>query len=389
MFNRFLWHGDSIEWFGLRKESHLLEGVKYLDIRPHEGTRALVMSSIRDATKLWKAGDVKNPHNLTMSKWISTTAIRHCLKHLERNPLPKIDFLFAEYMDNGMSQIVYFSVLLLYYAKRDIPLYVRDTEHKFRYISELDKLHDTPRDNMYSHRLGRYVAESDIQSLRGKIRMVYAWDNPLWDTGTDGFYKTPSVSLPVIYDPKRELPIQPVDVRKTPVVYIGNDNDRRPMFQTYYGGLKYRAEIYGNWNRRAADFVAQMADINPKVRFNDPIPQHLMLPRLAHSLSTVFVTKKIYKAVGQITDRACEVSLAGAVAVTPSEISNAGVWTLPEFIVGGVADMNRAIKSISRLSDKQYASVIKDQRKVISKHYDADFVMSDFIDVLISDGVRP
>ena len=400
-FRRLLERNHDVIWFGLKKQGHLIEG-KDEGLKPVYRINDYIKEFLREAKKKWDGGKVKNPNGYSMSKWVTTTAIRKSLKVLRAAPPPDIDVLFAEYMDNGMPQIVFFTVLVLHYAARDVPIYVRDTENKFRYVSEYKILSDSVRDNMYSHRLGRYVAEEDIQSLRGKLRMVYAFDASEWDDGTNGFYRLPPLYFPLMYDPERELIIPLLSDKLTkPVVYIGNDNNRRPMFKKYYGGLKKytartlpadvrgrirMADVYGNWQRSAPGFVEEM---NPKrVRFNPPISQELMLRRLSESLCTVFVTKEIYAKCGQVTTRSAEVSLAGTLAVVPRRVPRADEWALSEFIVDDVDGMNKAIQFMTNMSDTAYVEAVYAQRGVIQNYYHADLMFDNLILAFMEDGVR-
>ena len=388
IFKKFIERGDTVFWFGLKQGSHLFEG-EDVGLVPIYEIKEVVNSHLREAQKEWEFGEVNNPNNYSMSKWRTTKAIRGTLKHMRRNMnMPELDVLFAEYMDNGMTQIVFFTCIILYYAQKDTVLYVRDTENKFRYVSEYKIKSDEPRDNMYSHRLGRYVRGRDIETLRGKIRMCYAFKAP-WDDGTDGFYRIDHggpLYFPMVYDPERELPLK-FKNKHTPVVYIGNDNNRRPMFEEYYGNIRYNAQIYGNWIRRATNFSDEIRKRNKRVYFNPPIAQTEMLPELSRAYSTVFVTKKIYQQCGQVTTRSVEVSLAGTIAIVPDVLPEWDTWALEDFVVSGPSEMNRAIEHVMSLKKNQYRDAIMDQREVVSESFHVDKMFDVLLDQFEIDGV--
>lgn len=376
LFREWVNRGDKIFWYGLKENGHRLEGVEHKSIIPDYEMKRLVRDYLNEAKKAYEDLPKKEKKSITSkSKWQTERAIKGMLKTLvDIEPAP-IDVLFMEYMDNGMHQIVFFSVILLWYAQNtDVPIYVRDTENKFRYVSEYKILHDEARDNTYSHRLGRYVPEDLLSILRGRIRMVYAFDASEWDDGTEGFYRLPPIFFPMVYDPSRELVIPKRKEMKTPVVYIGNDNNRRPMFTRWYGSLRHEAQIYGNWIRRAGDFVDGFQQ-NPNVNFNEPIKQDVMLERLRRAYSTVFVTKEIYAKCGQVTTRSVEVSLAGTIAVVPTSLPKWETWALSDFVVNSPDGMNNVIEDIMSMSSKQYRDAIMAQRQIVSEHYHTDVVM--------------
>lgn len=385
MLQRFLDLGCTVEWFGLREDTNVIEGKEYPNMHLYPLVKKYVNERLRVRQKEW---DSKKKRDGSMSKWVVGHAINDVLDWLDEEPLPKADFLFAEYMDNGPSQIAYFSVILIHYARRNIPIYVRDTERRFRYNSEIQKLFESKRDTIYSHRLGRYVDEEHIESLRGMIRMVYPFDAE-WDDGTNGFYRDHPFYMPIVYDPTRELPLLRLSSKSYPVLYIGNDNNRREMLERWYSVLRHKAHIYGNWRRRDLEYVNSWKEINKKVRFGDaPIPMIEVLPTLQKGWTSVVVYPKHYVTLGQVTDRMAELGLAGTIPIAPVELWNATQWTLPEFIVGDAKQLNRTIQSIMDMKQRQYDEAVMAVRLLLRENFDADYVFNDFCVTLMKDGIR-
>lgn len=392
LLQRFLDIGARVEWYGLKETSNLIEDVEYSNLRPNIQVKDLVNSAFRKYDKEWKAKKPKEQAKLgSMSKWICENTIEYALMYLKLHPLPKVDFLFAEYMDNGMGQICYFTTILVYYAMQGVPLYVRDTERRFRYNSEISKVVETPRKTIYEHRLQRYISQDHVNAIRGRIRMVYPYHSEDWDNGTRGFYKTPAAFMPIVYERNRELQLPSVKHRVHPVVYIGNDNNRREMFEMWYGALKQRAFIYGNWRKRAGGdaYVESWKTINPLVTFApDPIPVHLVLGGLQRASCSVVVYPKHYVTLGQITDRMAELAQAGTIAIAPRELWNAEEWALPQFIVRDTDHMNTVIEDILTYDDGTYREAAYEQRKLLREHFNGDLVFNDFVSILQKDGVK-
>lgn len=385
LLQRFLDIGANVYFFGLREESNVIEGKTYDNLVPIGQLKQNINQLLRDYDKQWKA----DPKEGSMSKWVVGHAISDALDSLAKDPLPKIDFLFAEYMDNGAAQIAYFSVILIHYAQRNVPIYVRDTERRFRYNSEIRELFDETRETMYSHRLGRYVDEEHLAELNGQIRMVYPFKAE-WDDGTDGFYRTPPIYMPIIYDPERELPLVKLKEKKHPVVYIGNDNNRREMLEMWYGSLCHEAFVFGNWRKRRGgeEYVESWKQRNPRIRFADPVPMSVMLPALQRGWTSVVVYPKHYVTLGQLTDRMAELPLAGTIPIAPSELWNAKEWTLKDFIVTSPADMNVSIENIMGFTQRDYDDAVHAVRELLKKNFDADQVFNDLCVALMKDGVK-
>ena len=387
LLQRFLDMGGTVHWYGLREESQEIEGRVYERLIPNPSVKRLVNDVVRDRQKKWQE---KSTQEGSMSRWVIGTALDEILKYFEHNPLPKIDFLFAEYMDNGPAQIAYFSAILLHYAKRNVPIYVRDTERRFRYNSELRELFDETRETMYSHRLGRYVYEDKLETLHGQIRMVYPF-HAEWDDGTNGFYRTPPVYMPIIYDDRRELPLARLKDKNYPVLYVGNDNNRREMFEHWYGGLEHESYIYGNWRKRRGgeQYVEEWKQRNSKVTFSqDPLPMKIVLHMLQRGFASVVVYPKHYVTLGQITDRMAELAQAGIMPIAPSELWNAKEWTLDQFIVADIQKMNEQIDMIRGLSQSQYDEAVWEVRRLLASQFDADFVFNDLCVALMKDGIK-
>jgi hypothetical protein len=370
LLKRFLRDGHSVHWFGLKAGGHIFDSPEdEMNIRTYYDIKDQIQWYLKEGRKVWNEGKAKNPEDWSMTKWIISRAVRRTIRFMKKLKLPKLDVLFAEYMDNGMGQVTFFSAIVLYYCDMDTVIYVRDTENKFRYITEYRVLYPETRDNMYSHRLERNIPEEYIQKLRGRVRMSYGFRGE-WDEGTEGFYKTPPLFLPFTYDDEREVDIdEAVRRKRTPVVYIGNDNNRQKMFREYYGAINYKSHIFGNWGVSAPDFVNDIILHNPNVVFKTPMQQKGMIERLSRAYSTVFVTKDIYMKCGQVTTRSAEVSQAAVIAVVPNTIPEAERFALDDFIVDGPDDMNDAIDHILGMKRSAYRDAIMDQRKLVKKHY--------------------
>lgn len=397
LFNRLHDRGDKVIWFGLKPNSHLLEGDDLDFMRPHNEAIEICKVNVRAAQKIWDENNKKrkwqkkhNAEGYPMSKWVGHAAVTATLATWDKNKnlLPNCDAFIAEYMDTGLGILVLFTSLLVHYARRGTPLYVIDFERRFRYVTELKLLHDEPRGNMYEHRLERYIPHSCIDDLRGKIRMIYPFACD-WDDGTNGYYKTPSIDLSVVYDVKRELSLPRLREKLAPIVMVGNDNKRRPFIEKWYGGLKYRADIYGNWAKRDSTYVESWREINRKVRFHEPVGQHELLQTLRTGYATIYHLPPMSIDLGQITYRVCEASLAGTINISPAEIKNPELYTLPQFVARDPKHLNQMLKGIMSMSEKQYQRVIQEQRKLVSHYFDADYVFDDFIEMLVMDGVDP
>lgn len=393
VFDEILALGSSIHWFGLRKNSHLIRLKEHPRVVPDELLKQLVNDEIRRQNEQWraisgkkKAMKLRNPNGYPMSKWVGSRAVTAVLRTLERHPLPEVDAFVAEYMDNGINQIVYFAAAIIHYSSRSIPVYVRDPERRFRYISEFSILHETPRSNMYEHRLERYLAPEHVDVIRGKIRMIYPFHAD-WDKGTDGFYRGKPIEMSVAYDASREIDIVPLKER-IPVVMVGNDNNRRAFIEEWYGPLKHRANIYGNWKKRDANYVKSWKKINKKVRFFPPVPQDRAIETLGRGASSIFHIPQMSIRLGQVTYRVCEVPMAGSINITPHGIQRAEEWTLPDFIVNNPKEVNQKIQELVALSDREFRGLVEAQRELVRQTFEASYVAWDLIEALREDGVE-
>lgn len=381
---------NRLVWFGMKKGSGNLEGKSNKHIDSQENYHGLVNKALSDATKLWKAGKVKNPHDYTMSKWISNWAIEYVLHFLEHEPLPKLDAFFAKYMDNGYGQIVYFTCLLIHYARRGTLIYVSDNERRFRYISELKRLAATPRSNMYEHRLERYVPHSFIDELRGKIRMAYAFDASSWDDSTKGYYRGLPIYLPTIYDEDREVKLDDNwwARKKIPVITICNDSGRRPMIEKWFGGLEYKSRIYGNWRRKDPEYVKQFRATHRLVHFIDSIPQDRLLHVQSRSFATIYTLPEMAVKLGQVTYRPAEAPLAGTLMLTPVNMEHAEDFTLPQFIVKSVDELNKMVGILPKLTRKTYRAMVEEERDLVKLHFGRETMYGNLMYAFKQDGVK-
>jgi hypothetical protein len=393
LFRQLVRDGHRIHWFGLKAHSHLLDGQEEHQIVPHYDVKKLVQDSIKKYQAIWDSGQY-SPTEMSMSKWVASNAIEDVLAYLKNyKKMPKVDAVFLEYMDNGFAQIVYFATLLIWFAKQKIPIYVRDTEHRFRYLSELKALHDTPRRNMYEHRLERYILPKHVRAIRGTIRMVYAHDSE-WDDLTGGFYRGPTMSIPVVYDETREIPLRripPVNTKvRAPIIYIGNDNRRRAALEQWFTrAVRHKIYVYGNWKRKDPKYTSAFEKANPKVKFGDPIPQETLIDQLSRGLTTFYLQPKDYIVLGQITDRVCEAALAGTIMLVPREVKVGRAVTARGYgRVRDVSALRDLLREISGLSNSEYRAVVEQQRKVLRTAFGAEPMYEYFKACLREDGVK-
>lgn len=394
IIKRLVASNDTISWFGIRKDSHLVEGEKNNRVLPYYEAAQVSGRLLRAAQKEWNENYAReswqrrnNPNKFPMSKWVGGRAVEDTLSYWKENKtLPVIDVLVAEYMDTGMGQIAFFSSILAHYAAQNVPIYVWDQERRFRYVSELKRLYADPRPNMYEHRLERYIPHRIIDLLRGKIKMCYPFDAE-WDDGTNGYYRLPSFNLSAIYDPARALSLPTRQEKIVPVVMVGNDNRRRPFIEKWYGGLKHKAQIHGNWEKRDAAYVNSWKEINRRVKFYPPMPQHLLLQTQRTGWATIHHLPQMSIDLGQVTYRVCEAPLAGTIMICPKDITTHERFTLSDFVASSPDHINQLVWDLMDMPMPLYHFALIEQRELVEKNFGADKVISDFLEMLIDDGV--
>ena len=386
-FNRFLKNKrNKIYWFGVKKNSQTLEGKSISNLIPNK-TLAAVRQAFLENRKKWANLPYREKRSVTSpTKWLAEHAMDSLWVSVDNGTLemPECDVVVAEYMDTGVHYQVYFAFVLAYYAKRNVPLFVRDPERRFRYTTEFSILHKQPRENMYEHRLGRFVSQETVDLLRGKIRMIYPFKAE-WDV--NDFYRETPLEIAVMYDKGRDLPIPDSweSVKKHPVVMIGNDNNRRPFIEKWYGGLRYPSQIYGNWADRDIKYAEGFDKISDLVWFNDSVGQDEVLPTLQTGDATIYHLPPNSIRLGQITYRACEAPMAGTVNISPAVIPRADEFTLPEFIVNDVDELNECIENIMYMTNDQYTEAIEAQRNLVYGNFSADKIYNRFIKALRKD----
>ena len=392
LFQRLLRDGHTIHWFGARKDSLGIHGKQHSrmignDIFVH------VRKAVREGSAKWK--DIPSRSDVTAgaektgsrSKLSAEEAMRILHKAVRRKRIefPECDVLIAEYMDTGVLHQVFFGLVLEYYATRGVPVYVRDPERRFRYVTEFVKMHQKQRSHMYEHRMGRYMSQKFIDNLRGKIRMIYPFDAS-WDTDPNKFYRDKPLEIAVAYERTRDMDVKSFwDSKTYEVAMIGNDNARRPFMEKWYGGLLYPATIWGNWYTKDPAYVMRWRKLNPQVTFNDPVMPSRVLQTLARGWSTIYHLPPMSIKLGQVTYRACEAAMAGTINISPDIIPRAEQFTLPEFIVKDTDDMNRAVERAFSMPKKGYIEAIDEQRRLAHRHFNADKIYTRFIKALAKD----
>lgn len=344
-------HGYKVEFFGCKKGGHLWDDKKHPNINDNFAITEIVNSALRRYTR---QAEVKNKKiGDSKSRWIVSKSIDYVLKNAH---FPRCDVMWVEFMDPGLPSIVLSVAVMIHYARKNVPLFVRDGDIKFRYITSLRPLHDKSRKTMYEERIQRYISDKQLDAIRRKFVLIYAFDTS-WAPKDDPFvlgFET----VGCLYDPRNELDIR-FSKKKKRLTYVGNVNGREAACIEFYGNSRWPVHIWGRWPDDAMERVGKSSD---KITFKGVVSWDKMLPTYNRALATVHITRKDYSKLGSIPERQVEVAQAGTLLLVPSNNTAAERLTLADYVVENAREMNGILKDIGKMSRSHYEDEVSEFR---------------------------
>lgn len=336
-------HGYHVEFFGCKRGGYLWDDKPHSKITDNFHitevvNKALARFTRRAKKKNRRIGD-------SQSRWIVSKSIDYVLKKAD---FPKCDIMWVEFMDPGLPSIVLSVAVMIHYAQQNIPLFVRDGDIKFRYISTLKPLHPVKRKTMYEERIQRYISDEQLDAIRRKFIMIYAFDTS-WAEPDDPFVLA-FETIGCLYDGNKELSIN-FKKKKKRLTYVGNVNGREDACMKFYGNSRWPVHIWGRWPQPAIERIREYSD---DITFKGIIPWDDMLKTYNRALATVHITRKDYSKLGSIPERQVEVAQAGTLLLVPSNNTAAERLTLAGYIVDDEDQMNKVLRRIGKMSRDEY-----------------------------------
>ena len=343
-------NGYEVNFFGCKKDGYLWDDNPHKGLHDYFSVTEVVNKALRRYTEIAKRKNSKIGNS--QSRWIVSKSIDYVLKNAK---FPKCDIMWVEFMDPGLPSIVLSVAVMIHYARQNIPLFVRDGDIKFRYITTLKPLHPTPRENMYEERIQRYISDAQLEEIRHKFVLIYAFDTS-W--AKDDPFVRAFETVGCLYDPKNELPIN-FENKKKRLTYVGNVNGREDACIRFYGNSKWPVHIWGRW---PSDAMERVGASNEKIKFKGIVDWDDMLPVYNRAKASVHITRKDYSKLGSIPERQVEVAQAGTLLLVPEYNTAAENLTLVEFIIKDEKDMNVVLKEINEMDEKAYVATVEDFR---------------------------
>ncbi len=354
MFQEAWNHGYVVNFFSCKKDGYLYDDEAHPKINDWYSVTVVVLHALRRYTRIAKAKNKKVGES--QSRWIISKSIDYVLKHAK---FPRCDVVWVDYVDPGFPAIVLSMSVMVHYARRNVPMVLRDPILKFRYLTIIKPIHLNPRKTMYEERIQRYISDEHIEAIRRSFVMGYAFDTSWGEEGGDKFclgFET----LDCLYDPGNELEFNFEGKRKR-LTYVGNVNAREKVMIHYYGAVKkYPIHVWGRW---PADVIGRVREVNPRIRFKGIVPWEKMDAVYARARVCIHITRDDYARLDLIPERHIEVARAGTLLLSPSSNKASPQMTLDDFVFDDISSMNTMVRKIMRMRSSTYGAALEEFRK--------------------------
>ncbi len=290
--------------------------------------------------------------NISKTRYRCAWTVHHATKKVS---FPDIDSAWINFMDVGPENIACVSTIALTFLKQGVPVFLFDTDMRFRYRSDYGLTGGSTSKYRFSYE--RFLSPKQADVLQDIVILHQCRNVP-----PSKYFSNLETFLP-IYDRRRELLI-----RKSPkrlVTYIGNDYMRRPWMMKWYalGASGPHTYIYGDWLKKAPEWTSEYLEPYA-MHIGDQVPAAKTEKFYNRSVATIHIAPPHYALVGHITSRTREATAAGCAIVTPDEMRDAREFTWRPNMVASPAEARERIRLLSTDYEMRESSVINQRRKL-------------------------
>lgn len=358
LVREFIRRGDRIVWLG---------------VKPHLSEDPEMVAGIDDFYFIWRM-------RVAYPGWKASDYFAHVLSLYEEKIgkyLPKLDILVLEPKNFCVDQIAHQAMLLHHYAQcPETVIMIFDADAVFM-----------------SDNAATFVPGTDVhlkrlfQELKERVVLMYqSFGLP------PDFKHGYSVVEPmfVFFQPiHQKFDVWPNPSPKYDISYIGNDYDRRGMFERFFskaipldpaelkarksfnrgkapadkkplydmGELPYELQLFGKWDE---EYIKDKQFAN--VEYHGPIDQTLVSLVYYNTLCTLNINRPFYSMTGFTVDRMSEVLQSGSVLLLNDDFyGGEKVVGNPDLLVHGKKDLAEKIQWLRSLTPDQRGAIIEKQ----------------------------